>query len=619
MNGLMKKSLLLRCFNLVILGAVSAVASAQISGAIYDTEITGTNVNQNQYEHCYEVYLNGGPQNQNANGLPLGDYYFMVTNPAGNVLLSADDVRNRRLKVTPDLNGKGRINGPVPDPTLPLVYPGHFSPANGGLTYPGWTPDQNTEAIPNAANGSQGVHLWPYYETPNNGGVYKIWLIPVEDYEPQHANNPAENFGFKAASQKTDTFGCVHDGGVIPPSSLIQGVKFYDADRDGNRDPDEAPIEGWEIRIVGTLDGQPVDYSTFTDEFGEFTAELDEGTTFEICEVIPDATPSWTQSHPSPNEFSAGNAAQADEDQCWTGTIGEDNILGLDFGNYRAADFSGVKFYDANVNGINDDGQFVVGVRINIFIDGILHDPDELGYTTLSGVNGAWEVEINLMDSGDHNFVVVEVLPGTSDPDCYWMQTAPALVDGARQYTLTEGADNLDFGNVCVCQPTNGRTLGFWSNRNGQDILRANDPAWRTLLNSLSLRRANGTDYDVPATSFSNAYGNFRTWLLNGTAVNMAYMLSVQLAASSLNVAYNGLDASDILWLTPSMAACYGSTTVTLGQVQADAQAALAADGLTLDGDPNRAHQECLKNILDASNNNSLLVIEGEPCDVIYP
>lgn len=595
MNGLIKNSLLLRFSILVMLAAVSTVASAQLHGAIYTSLADGTTVNQNTYAAKEDVYLNGGPQNVSSQGLPDQDYYFMVTDPNGTNKLSTDDVRNRRLQVI-----GGVIFGSKPDPTDPLTYPGHLDGSVSPTT------------------GSKPVQLFPFDDTPNTGGVYKVWLIPVSDYDPDEAQNPAQNFGFKSGNTKTDNFK-VLNGNPIPPSSLISGVKFYDADRDGERDPDEDLLEGWEIRIIGTLGGDPLDLTVFTDINGEYTVELDEGTTFEICEVVPDATPAWTQSHPSPNEFSAGNAAQADADQCWTGTVGENNIIGLDFGNFRAADFSGVKFYDANVNGINDDGQFVVGVRINVFVDGALHNPDNLGYTTLSGVNGAWEVEINLLDSEDHSFVVVEVLPGTSDPDCYWMQTAPALVDGARQYELTEGADDLDFGNVCVCQPTNGRTLGFWSNRNGQDILRANDPAWRTLLNGLSLRRANGTDYDVPATSFSNAYGNFRTWLLNGTAVNMAYMLSVQLAASSLNVAYNGLDASDILWLTPSMAACYGSTTVTLGQVQADAQAALAADGLTLDGDPNRADQECLKNILDASNNNSLLVIEGEPCDVIYP
>ena len=34
------------------------------------------------------VYINGGPQNEDTQGLPDGTYYFQVTNPSGAVLLS---------------------------------------------------------------------------------------------------------------------------------------------------------------------------------------------------------------------------------------------------------------------------------------------------------------------------------------------------------------------------------------------------------------------------------------------------------------------------------------------------------------------------------------------------
>src|SRR6185295_17602588 len=100
------------------------------------------------------------------------------------------------------------------------------------------------------------------------------------------------------------------------------------------------------------------------------------------------------------------------------------------------------------------------------------------------------------------------------------------------------------FGNYCFSDPSGGLTLGYWSNKNGQRILTQNDPSWRSLLNSLNLRNANGSSYDVPISgSFATAYASFRTWILGATATNMSYMLSAQLAAATLASHFAGLDS----------------------------------------------------------------------------
>src|SRR5262245_52003742 len=68
----------------------------QLSGAIFTTEFDGTPVNANIYDEKCDVYLNGGPAKDGSAGLPEGDYYFMVTAPAGSeeagTLLSTDDI-----------------------------------------------------------------------------------------------------------------------------------------------------------------------------------------------------------------------------------------------------------------------------------------------------------------------------------------------------------------------------------------------------------------------------------------------------------------------------------------------------------------------------------------------
>src|SRR5262245_57768153 len=50
-------------------------APASFFGAIYTSLGDGTTVNQNLYAQKSDVYLNGGPQNENSQGLPDGTYY----------------------------------------------------------------------------------------------------------------------------------------------------------------------------------------------------------------------------------------------------------------------------------------------------------------------------------------------------------------------------------------------------------------------------------------------------------------------------------------------------------------------------------------------------------------
>lgn len=68
---------------------VSATSTNQFFGAIFTSKGDGTSVDQNIYDDKCDVYLNGGPQNANSQGLPDGTYYFQVTDPSGATLLSS--------------------------------------------------------------------------------------------------------------------------------------------------------------------------------------------------------------------------------------------------------------------------------------------------------------------------------------------------------------------------------------------------------------------------------------------------------------------------------------------------------------------------------------------------
>jgi hypothetical protein len=236
-----------------------------------------------------------------------------------------------------------------------------------------------------------------------------------------------------------------------------------------------------------------------------------------------------------------------------------------------------VKFYDANVNGLNDDGQPISGWQVRIQ-DGI----DYIRYTPVS-------IEVDPDD-----YTVTESTPIEGN----WLATTPTTVG----ITLAAGeSGTVEFGNVCL-GGGGGHTLGYWSNKNGQATM--NDGGTLNpelaMLSALSLRTAGGGDFD-PAT-----YPAFRNWLLSANAVNMAYMLSAQLSAMALNVEAGFVGSGAIVY-SPDLG------FITIGNLLTAANAALAADGLTLADDPNRAAQESLKNALDAANNNQNFV-QGQPC-----
>ncbi len=236
------------------------------------------------------------------------------------------------------------------------------------------------------------------------------------------------------------------------------------------------------------------------------------------------------------------------------------------------------KFYDANANGVDDDGQAITGWRMRI-ADGF----DEIRYTPVD------------MQVAPDDYTVTESAPIETN----WFATTANPV----AVTLAAGDDRtVRFGNLCV-GAGGGLTLGFWSNKNGQALMDGTDLA---MLSALHLRNAAGADFD-PGT-----YASFRTWILGATATNMAYMLSAQLAAMELNV-FNGKVAGSSLIYAPGAASANSLGFATVSAVMAEANTELGLHGVATDGSPFRGYQEALKNALDRANNN-LNFVQATPC-----
>ena len=223
-----------------------------IDGAIFTSNFDGTVVNENtRYGGKNEVYLNGGPQNTSANSIPDGFYYYQITDPSGKDLLSNDDITCRVLKA----HG-GRVYG-VPDAADNVVLGNKANPSC-----------YHAEGILNPANGVLPVQMgsavtspqW-FLDTPNNGGEYKAWITPVNEYVPAgsgskvagtnqatecRSGNPCH--GFEDSHSKTDNFKIKES---IVRYADVSVCKFNDMNGDGIQGSDEPYLANWRITATG--------------------------------------------------------------------------------------------------------------------------------------------------------------------------------------------------------------------------------------------------------------------------------------------------------------------------------------------------------------------------------
>ncbi len=215
--------------------------SHAINGAIYTSTANHSQVNANLYEAKEDVYLNGGPSNSQCNGghLDDGEYYFQVTDPSGKTLLhklngaNGDGIEKRRMRVTGGVISHNLTGGARP---------------TGGIS----------------ACGSLSIRLFPFGDTPNNGGVYKAWITRVEDYVSgceKTVSQACGHFGFVPGHTKTDNFKVRHRNPT--PTGDLEAIKFYDANANGQYDDGtDVLLEGWPMTLTSVKQSLESEKST---------------------------------------------------------------------------------------------------------------------------------------------------------------------------------------------------------------------------------------------------------------------------------------------------------------------------------------------------------------------
>lgn len=360
------------------------------SGSIFTTNLLGVEVNQNIYATKDLVYLNGGPHNTDcgAAGLADGQYYFQVTDPSGRVLLSSDDLLQRKVVVT------------------------------GGIIsqYLG-----STHAVGTGTCGSVTVALEPFNNTSNPGGEHKVWMTPVSQYD---ASNGA--FGFSDSDSKKDSFKVLATmWRRRVNTTTISGMAFRDRNANGLNEG-EPPMVNVPISLKDLNTGTTFPL-VLTDAVGSFSFNNLRDGSYLLCENLPQSSPSWLQTLPTTT------------DHCYHITLsGGVSIDTRDFGSILLAEARGNTFLDLNINGMNDGEQLLPGFEF--MLSGTSVTGQELQLKVISGDSG----EYRFSDVMPGSYQICEMLPEATPA---WHQTAPT---SCHSLTLAEGEVNNErnFGNV---------------------------------------------------------------------------------------------------------------------------------------------------------------------------
>jgi len=246
------------------------------------------------------------------------------------------------------------------------------------------------------------------------------------------------------------------------------------------------------------------------------------------------------------------------------------------FGLFRIGDGSGSDvlgsvFLDDDRDGVRDPGE---GPAVNWQVRLVTGSTSQ---TTTTDVFG--------------NYLFVDVPTGNYSVELV-LQNGWVATNTSTASVAVLGCANAQiagFGVAPSLLAHDGHTIGFWRNNHGLGLI--TQFSILPTLAALNLRDASGALF-APTTN-----NQWKTWLQNANSVNMAYMLSAQLAAMHCNVMVGFVDAGSVI-SDPTLG------NITIGNLMAQAIASLGLHGFTPVGHPERAAQQVLKNALDNANNN---------------
>ena len=269
----------------------------------------------------------------------------------------------------------------------------------------------------------------------------------------------------------------------------IHGHKFHDLDGDGNEDVGEPRMDGWVIYLDannnGMLDSGEVSTSTSSmDVNGNGSIEENERGLYWFTDLEPGIyivrevlQPNYVQRTPNPptlvittNEIYVGGPGQAMLLQDDPRVVTQVDELG--FGNQLdPASIHGFKFFDANANGLYEQGTDFPQAGVTFNVTGIDALGREVNQSTVTDENGFFAFEG--LTAG--MFTVTEVIPPGAMPTTspvsrtYALQAFEEVVAFPGQANLPPGDVRFEvvLDNPDSNQNSFGRDWLFWGNRGG--------------------------------------------------------------------------------------------------------------------------------------------------------
>lgn len=458
-------------------------------------------------------------------------------------------------------------------------------PGEPGL--PGWTvtlidADSNT-VIGSMPTGDDGKYLFPALPAGN----YRVTVTPQPNY------NQTYDFDSLATAHTAvyslapgEKFYDVDYGYVFVPLGSLGDRVWHDLDSDRVQDDGEPGLSGWTVTLFDVTTGAQLGQQQTGDNGLYLFTGLDAGN----YRVTVTPQPNWVQTY----DLDGINTAHTATATLTRGQNRTDVDFGYVFCPPAVLGSIGDRVWkDLDADGIQDSGeQGLVGWTVTLIRNGTVLSSQQ------TGANGIYL--FNNLAAGTYTVQVTRKSGYTQTFDLDGLLTA-----NVATATLGQGENrrDVDFGYTCftACPPSGcGCTPGFWSNR-GLGLVRPIDLA---VLTSLKLVDGSGNNADFMSTTTYNFGGNCASWSAARTkfssfigsqnATSMAAQLSRHLAAFQLNIRYGFISSTKTFWFNGK---CY-----TAVQMVTIANNELCKDQYTPKGDPNRAVQECLKNILAKAN-----------------
>jgi hypothetical protein len=194
-----------------------------------------------------------------------------------------------------------------------------------------------TETAANNALSAVGAEVYSYGQTADDPttGTPNTFIFAFEGVGgapvfPENCTNGIDDDGDNLID------GADPDCAVTPPGgdTTLSGVKYYDANANGQRDDGEPGIAGWPIDFTSDTgpDGTTMTATGTTDTVGTFVLDVPDGTTYTVAER--QAFAPWIQTGNTVDQTSGTATTTLNADKSYTVQLGSgQSATGLNFGN----------------------------------------------------------------------------------------------------------------------------------------------------------------------------------------------------------------------------------------------------------------------------------------------